>query len=119
MPLHELVFSSLIAPLMLTLLFEGLYFIKRKYDGVSFWTAFILLNVITNLSLNLVLGTLTSSPEAYFPVFIVGEILVVVVETLGYLYYLPDRKDMFLHTAQANMSSMLLGVVFSIITLLT
>lgn len=119
MPLHELVFSSLIAPLMLTLLFEGLYFIKRKYDGVSFWTAFILLNLITNLSLNLVLGTLTSSPEGYFPVFIVGEILVVVVEALGYLYYLPDRRDIFVHTAQANMSSMLLGVVVSIITLLT
>lgn len=118
MPLAELIFSSLLAPLILTLLLEGYYFVKRGYSGGDFWTACILLNVITNLSLNLVLNTISADLITYFTIFIAGEILVVVVETLGYLAYFPDKKDFLLHTAQANMLTMLLGVVVAIVTLL-
>lgn len=118
MPLAELIFSSLLAPLILTLLLEGYYFMQRGYSGGDFWTACILLNVITNLSLNLVLNTISADLITYFTIFIAGEILVVVVETLGYLAYFPDKKDFLLHTAQANMLTMLLGVVVAIVTLL-
>ena len=73
------------------------------------WSS-VVVNVLTNVPLNLYLLTVSDGLTD----LIVGEVLVVVVETLWYLYFVKRWRQVFVYSLLCNMISFLTGVLFQL-----
>lgn len=106
--------GRLLIALIPTILIEGgvLWLMgerRRKVLGAS-----VVVNVLTNVPLNLYLMLVDDS----WATLLVGEVIVVVVETLWYLLFVKQFKQAFIYSLLCNATSFLIGLlVFQIIYL--
>jgi hypothetical protein len=90
---------------VLTVVLETLFFLAFGFRSKRFVLSCIVINLVTNYSLNYFLLYLPFPGGAY-----VGEVLVVIIEALFYLSFNKDRKEVIPLTVAANILSFLAGV---------
>ncbi|OQB52368.1 MAG: hypothetical protein BWX97_01394 [Firmicutes bacterium ADurb.Bin146] len=104
---------QLFYPLILTLIFEGLVFLLFRFKNRDFWILFLLINILTNLSINLIL--LVSSLFMTYTVQVIFlyilEISAVFIEYIFYAKKEGKSIKLFLCTFLANMLSYSLGLL--------
>lgn len=71
----------------------------------------IVINILTNIPLNLFLIFVTGGVTAIF----IGELLVFIVETLWYYYFVKDIKQAAIYSALCNAISFLLGLLVQLV----
>mgnify|MGYP003295015298 CR=1 FL=1 len=104
-----------IYPLLLTIIIEGIIIIlitrKKK------WLVYnIICNLLTNPLLNLSLLYLVTNNNSFLIPFIIGEILVIIVEWLIYILISNDKKaDCFKYSLITNMISLTIGLLLNLI----
>lgn len=99
--------------LFLTLIFEGLVFMFCKFKRKDFWIMFFLINILTNLSVNLILFSL-SIFLPYTVLVIILYILEISVIFIEYFFYTKEEGKsikLFLCTFLANLLSYSLGLL--------
>lgn len=99
--------------LLLTLIFEGLVFLLFRFKNKDFWILFFLVNVLTNLSINLILLS-SSFFLSYTALVILLYILEVSVIFIEYFFYTKKEGKsfrLFLSTFLANLLSYSLGLL--------
>ena len=74
------------------------------------WSS-IAINILTNIPLNLFLILITGGVTAIF----VGELVVFVIETLWYYYFVKDIKQAAIYSALCNAISFLLGLLVQLV----
>ena len=103
-------FLKLLYTLIPTILIElaVLWLLREKRRKVLL--ASVAINVLTNVPLNLYLASGIKE-------IIIGEVIVVVVETLWYLCFVKNLKQAFIYSLLCNAISFLLGVLVQLIDL--
>jgi hypothetical protein len=71
----------------------------------------IIINILTNIPLNLFLIYVIGGMTAIF----IGELLVFIIETLWYYYFVRDIKQAAIYSALCNAISFLLGMLVQLI----
>ena len=103
-------FAYFLSALAVTLVLEGLVFLPLLLRGDRYFTvAFILVNLITNATLNFIVCLVDLTAVSY--VIVVGEILIVPIEYFV-LRAVCKNKYLFLFTLAANAVSGILGSLF-------
>ncbi len=100
--------GRLLIALIPTILIEGgvLWLMgerRKKVLGAS-----VVVNVLTNVPLNLYLLLVNDT----WATILMGEVIVVVVETLWYLLFVKRLKQAFIYSALCNATSFLIGLLF-------
>lgn len=105
--------TTILAGLILTCTFEGILFYIFGYKTKKFIIVSILANIFTNLALNFTIYffDLVNSDQ-YWIYFIVGETLVVIVESIIYLSFFKKKYELIPLTFSANALTILLGFLF-------
>ena len=104
--------SNILAPLVLTLVVEMIGAAVLGVRGKKNYLLIFLINVATNLSLNLLLIQLKANGvlNTGLPlIYLVLEPLVVVIEGLVYKNYLEDGRNPFLLSLILNLMSIVIG----------
>ena len=97
---------NIVVPLLLTIVIELLCLIIMKANKkVLLWS--IIINIITNLTLNLIIYFSNFSTTIYIIYVIVSEITIVVLEMLAYYLIIKDLKKAFIYSLICNSSSFL------------
>ena len=104
---------KLLYTLIPTILIElaVLWLLREKRRKVLL--ASVAINVLSNVPLNLYLLYVASGIKE----IIIGEVIVVVVETLWYLCFVKNLKQAFIYSLLCNAISFLLGVLVQLIDL--
>jgi hypothetical protein len=93
------------------ILFLFMYRKKESYK-IIFWV-----NLITQFLLHgsIIVGGLLGSLFGYIGVLILGEFLILIIETIIYLFLLKERSriNVIFYTLFANISSLLIGIILS------
>ena len=76
---------------------------RKKVLGAS-----VVVNVLTNVPLNLYLLLVNDT----WATILMGEVIVVVVETLWYLLFVKRLKQAFIYSTLCNATSFLIGLLF-------
>jgi hypothetical protein len=101
------------APLLLasslTIIIETSFLALVGYRGVLFFIVCILVNFITNLTLNILLLVL----PAWGLTVLLLESVVVIIEWWSLGYFVLDRRGLFLPVLAANMLSFTVGLFLS------
>lgn len=104
---------SLLIAVVLTLVLEGIVFLVFNYRQRSFWEVFALVNIATNILLNItvyLLQVVFINIESFYYI-IPLEVVVVLSEWLVYCMFLGNKKQLFLVTLIANIFSFIVGVL--------
>ncbi len=100
--------------LILTLLIESLLLIILKFKDSKLYLISIIINSITNLSLNYYLtNTIFNSLLVYSIIVIILEILIVFIEALTYMIYFKEFSKAFKISFILNTSSFLIGLIIN------
>lgn len=106
------VYLKILINLFLTIFIEivVLLLFKERRPKVLFGS--ISVNVVTNLSLNLVLLALKNANIFWYIIYlIIGEVLVLFIEWLFYYLLIKDKKRSFFYSFYCNSISFILGLV--------
>lgn len=108
-------FRYLAVPLALTLIIESLvlYLLKERRKKVYFLS--IEMNVITNISLNLIGYYIIEQLWVYVIVVILLETIIWIIEGLGYYFVIKDRRKAILYTLACNGMSFFLGTILQVL----
>lgn len=104
---------SLLIAVVLTLVLEGIVFLVFNYRQRLFWEVFVLINIATNILLNIavyLLGVAFINVKSFYYI-IPLEVIVVLSEWLVYSMFLGKKKHLFLVTTIANVFSVVIGVL--------
>ena len=105
------VLRSMLLALTLTIAVElGVLWLLGERRG-KVLRASVLMNILTNVSLNSYLAFVAYS----MPVVLVGEVLVVLVETLWYQHHLHCWEQAFLYSLLCNATSFFTGLLLLIL----
>lgn len=107
-PMRQAILVSM--RVILTLLIEGLIFLALGYRKKSSWIIFIIVNLITQLCLNLTInGPMIGSYWIY--TFIFGELVIFTIETIVFAFTLREHKwyRAIICALTANTASLVLG----------
>lgn len=102
---------QIVLPLILTILLEltALIALREKRKRVFF--AQIGMNVLTNISLNLMIKLFPFNQIAVYFIFFIGaELIIILIEMLLYLIVTKNLKKSFLYSACCNIFSALIGL---------
>ncbi len=98
--------------LFLTIFIEIIVLLLFKERRLKVLFGSICINVVTNLSLNLILLALRNTNIIWYIVcLIVGEVLVLFLEWLYYYLLIKDKKRSFFYSFYCNSISFILGLV--------
>ena len=100
------IFPILIIPLLTTIIVEEIVLLVFREKHIKMYVACLIVNVITNLSLNIILQFSSN----YYLMLIILEITVVIIE--GFVYYLikKDWKMAIILALVCNIMSFVVGV---------
>ena len=106
--MDEGMIGRLLIALIPTILIEGgvLWLMgerRKKVLGAS-----VVVNVLTNVPLNLYLMLVNDT----WATILMGEVIVVVVETFWYLLFVKRLKQAFIYSALCNATSFFIGLLF-------
>lgn len=108
-------FWSVAFRLITTLFAEGLLFALFKYKSKRSWLVFLIINLITQIGLNIVLLTElpTSSIYSVFVLLFVLEFFIFFVEAVGMTLLINEKKRWitFIYVLAANILSFYFGVI--------
>lgn len=94
---------------LLTVIIEFIFFCLRGYRDRDFLIACVAVNVITNLTLNLILSRTAFLHST--PAYIILELLIVTIEFGIYCFIEKPSGKLFFNTLLANTASLTLGGV--------
>lgn len=106
--------KALLGPLLLTILLEASILVlwKEKKKGVLICS--LLINVVTNVSLNLFVYFFPfSSVWVYIAWIVLLELVIVLVEALAYEIVLRDVKKSLVYSISCNVGSFLIGLLIN------
>ena len=100
------IFPILIIPLLTTIIVEEIVLLVFREKQIKMYVACLIVNVITNLSLNIILQFSSN----YYLMLIILEIAVVIIE--GFVYYLikKDWKMTIILALVCNIMSFVVGM---------
>ena len=106
--------EEILIPLIATILIElgVLRFLGEKSRRVL-WSS-VVVNILTNVPLNVWAHCL---PSIDWVDILIGEAVVVVVETLWYYYFVRSLKQSFVYSFLCNAISFLIGLLFILVFL--
>ena len=105
----------LLSTLVLTIIIElGVLWMLRERRADVLCSS-VVVNILTNIPLNLFLIYVTSS----WPAWLAGELLVLLVETLWYRYFVGEWRRAFVYSALCNAISFLIGMLVQLFIQLT
>jgi hypothetical protein len=106
--------EEILIPLIATIVIElgVLRFLGEKSRRVL-WSS-VVVNILTNVPLNVCAHCLPSIDWVYI---LIGETVVVVVETLWYYYFVRSLKQSFVYSFLCNAISFLTGLLFILVFL--
>lgn len=105
----------LLSTLVLTIVIElGVLWMLRERRADVLCSS-VVVNILTNIPLNLFLIYVTSS----WPAWLAGELLVLLVETLWYRYFVGEWRRAFVYSALCNAISFLIGMLVQLFIQLT
>lgn len=98
-------------PLLLTIVIEDLILFILKEKRKKVYLASILINIITNLSLNLFISNIIfSSINHYFLIIIPLELFIWILEGISYFLLIKDIKKSISYTLFCNSASFIIGL---------
>ena len=108
-----MLFLKLLYTLIPTIVIElgVLLLLKEKRKKVLLSS--IVINILTNIPLNLFLRCVSNG----WTEIIIGELIVLVIETLWYLWFVKNLKHAFIYSFLCNAMSFLIGVLFQLIVI--
>ena len=97
--------------LVLTLIIEGFVFWKFGFRKKSSWIAFLLINMITQGTLNIWINGFFPVSSYMFIALIFAEIFVLIGELIGFRIFLKElhKRDRILYVIVANILSLVIG----------
>ena len=100
------IFPILIIPLLTTIIVEEIVLLVFREKQIKMYVACLIVNIITNLSLNIILQFSSN----YYSMLIILEITVVIIE--GFVYYLikKDWKMAIILALVCNIMSFVVGM---------
>ena len=102
--------------LILTLIIETFALFLLKERRIKVFVCSLILNVITNLSLNIFLTNYAVyEPIAYFLVLFSLEVAIWFIEGMVYYFVIKDFKKSLKYSFILNLSSFLIGLVISFV----
>ncbi|MDE5565452.1 MAG: hypothetical protein K2I77_00550 [Anaeroplasmataceae bacterium] len=108
--------KSLLEPLILTVLIEWIILIILKEKRKLIFLVSFLLNIITNISLNICLLKINFADiYIYFLCLILSEIAIFIIEGFGYFIFLKEKKKSIFYSLWCNGTSFIVGLVLGII----
>lgn len=107
--------SSVLINLVLTLVIEIIVLICFREKRVKVYIASLIMNVVTNVPLNIGLTYLKRyfSSLGYLPLLLLGEIIVFFIEWLIYYLVLKESKRSFFYSFYSNILSFLIGIILT------
>lgn len=97
--------------LLLTLVIEIGVLVLFKEKRKSVYIGCILMNILTNVMLNYLLLYVSKNSQTYITIYIVGEILVFLIEWLIYYILIKQVKISFYYSFYCNLISLTLGII--------
>ena len=105
--------------LILTLIIESCALFILKEKRIKVYVCSIILNTITNLSLNIFLTQYAvNEPIAYFLVLFSLEVAIWFIEGMVYYFVIKDFKKSLKYSFILNLSSFLIGLVISFVLII-
>ncbi len=106
------VVAYLSAPLAATIVIElGVLALLKERRSEVLWSS-VVVNILTNVPLNIYVLYVSST----WTTILIGELLVVAVETLWYWYFVRSLSRSFVYGLLCNAISFLIGLVYSMVT---
>lgn len=108
--------KTLLEPLILTVLIEWIVLIILKEKKKHIFVVSLLLNIITNVSLNICLLKINFADiYIYFICLILSEFAIFILEGLGYYLFLKEKKKSICYSLLCNTTSFIVGLILGII----
>ena len=110
LPLRSVILVAL--RVIMTLIFEGIVFFIFGFQNRKSWIAFLIINLITQLGLNIYLNNNISPFESYPIIYlIIGEFYVFIAEIFGFLIFVRESRACIrlIYVITANFLSLILG----------
>lgn len=103
--------------IILTLSIEGLVFYLFGYRQKRSWITFLVINMLTQVSLNVLIDNFSPILGYYALIIIVAEFIIFMIEAIVYLSVIKERNSFitFLYAFVANFMSLFLGGLVFII----
>lgn len=100
---------NLCKALLLTIVIELVVLLIIKVKDKKIFLASVIINVFTNISLNLIIQTI---PGTYYHIAVIGlEIIIVIVEYYLYFFLLRNAKQAIKIAILCNLASYLIGLL--------
>ncbi len=99
----------IVEALIITIVIELLMLLIQREKNYKIYLYSILINVITNVSLNV--GIQFVEPSYYYLVVSLSEVMIVLIEALAYFWLYKDFKKSLRISLVCNSASFLLGLI--------
>ncbi len=101
--------KEIIYALILTILIEGIALIVLKEQRLIKYS--LLINIFTNIPLNLILKLLTDNFIVYIIILIILEIIIIIIEGILYYLIIKNKKYACKISIILNASSFIIGTI--------